>query len=393
VRRLESRQGFYAAYLSFDKVQWFAQHRDLFDAVAHAVAKFVFDNQGKLFKLHNFDLCLMLRIESARLLERVEVRLATLLQQNAGNFGMANQPVDDFTTWYRLEDQFDAFVERVKATSDVLEEFMSRRSRLLKKATKTGGNESETGAFNPTILAEIERAISRANVDSFVRNQPVCAVKGGSLPVPIFREVYVSLDQLRRQFAPTIDLASTPALFHHLARTLDQRLLRALIGGYIGANFGPFSINLTVQTILSPLFREFDERVNQVANRDNLIIEIQRYDVFWDYTEFKIACEFLRSNGYRILLDGITPNVLKLFTSMDIGADFIKMFVLNDEINDWLKPETAALIQEHAGIIINARCGTDQEGRIAADAGIEMFQGWAVDEAIRNKQPVSFIMS
>ncbi len=391
IRRMDSRQTFYGCYLTFDRAPWFAQHKDAFDTLAQNLGKFAFDSQGKMFKLHNFDICLILRVESLRLFERIEVRLATILQNIFPTIGLAGLAIDNMAKWYPLETDVEAFYTRVQSVATVLDEFMSRRTRLLRKATKSGGGENEMGAFDPNILAEIERAISRANVDSFIRNQPVCAVKAGSLPVPIFREVYISLDQLRRQFAQTIDLQSTPALFHHLARTLDQRLLRAIIGGYIGSNFGPFSINLTIQTILSPLFREFDERVNQFAGRNQLIVEIQRYDVFWDYTEFKIACEFLRSNGYRILLDGITPNVLKLFTSMDIGADFIKMFVHRDDMDDWLRPELAKLIAENAGIIIQGRCGTDQEGRIGADAGIEMFQGWAIDEAVKNKQPVNFI--
>jgi EAL domain-containing protein (putative c-di-GMP-specific phosphodiesterase class I) len=391
IRRMDSRQAFYGCYIALDRTAWFAQRKDAFDTLAQTVAKVAFDSQGKSFKLHTFDICLILRVETVRLFERIEVRLASVLQNIFPTIGLMGVSIETMVTWYPLETQITEFATRVQGVANVLEEFINRRTRLLRKATKTGGGDTEMGAFDPTILAEIERAISRANVDSFIRNQPVCALKAGSLPVPIFREVYISLDQLRRQFAPTIDLQSTPALFHHLARTLDQRLLRAIIGGYIGPNFGPFSINLTIQTILSPLFREFDERVNQFAGRNQLIVEIQRYDVFWDYTEFKIACEFLRSNGYRILLDGITPNVLQLFTSMDIGADFIKMFVHRDDMDDWLRPEIAKLIADNAGIIINGRCGTEQEGRIAADAGIEMFQGWAVDEAIRNKQPAGFI--
>ena len=67
------------------------------------------------------------------------------------------------------------------------------------------------------------------------------------------------------------------------------------------------------------------------------------------------------------------------------------MFVDRDELEDWRNPDYQKLIRDHSSIIINARCSNNQEGGMAAAAGIELFQGWAVDEAIKNKSPVSFM--
>jgi EAL domain-containing protein (putative c-di-GMP-specific phosphodiesterase class I) len=392
VRKTEGRNQFYICYLSFDRAAWFSQRRDIFESFSLAVAKFAFDNQGKFFKLHNFDVGVLLRLESGRMVERAQVRLGSILQSMSQTLGMSGTAIDAGTHWFQCEAEFDQALDRAKKASAILDELMTRRNRLLKKAQKTGGGENELGAFDPTLLAEIERNLARANIDSFIRSQPICSVKPGSLPVPLFREVYVSMEQLRRQFSPNADLLSAPTLFHHLAKTIDQRVLRAISGGFIGANFGPFSLNLTLHTILSPLFREFDERAGQLVGRNQLVIEVQRYDMFWDFTEFKIACEFLRANGYRVLLDGVTPNVLKLFISMGVQPDYIKMFVNRDEMEDWRNPEYVKLIRDYSSIIINARCSNDQEGGIAAAAGIELFQGWVIDEAIKNKSAVSFMM-
>lgn len=388
IRKSATRKVFYSCYIGFDRAAWFSRHREYFDVVSHSLSKFVFQNQGKLYRLHNYDLCFTLRLENPRLVERMIFRLYAVLQQHATALGMTDQQIEEVCVWYQLEDDLTQLTERVQRVAAIWEEFNERRKRLLQKATSTAQAE-QAATFTSQMLADIEKAVARADIDNFIRNQPVCAVNQGSLPVPIFREVFVSMEHLRRQVAPNVDMRGARALFHHLTKVLDQRVLRAIIGGYISSNFGPFSINLTVQTILSPLFREFDERVNQIAKKNQIIIEIQRYDVFWDYTEFKIACEFLRSNGYRILLDGITPNVLKLFTSMDLGADFIKLFVFKDEVDDWQRPDVVRLINDNAGLVILGRCGTDSEMRIGAEAGVRLFQGWLIDEAIKNKQPIT----
>src|SRR3546814_14706001 len=79
------------------------------------------------------------------------------------------------------------------------------------------------------------------------------------------------------------------SLFHHLTRTLDTRVFRSLLDGYVSRNSGPFSINLNVSTILSDTFRDFDSRIGNIVKKEQIIIELQRYDVFWDYGEYLLA--------------------------------------------------------------------------------------------------------
>jgi len=245
--------------------------------------------------------------------------------------------------------------------------------------------------FDADMLFDLEQKLQRANIDTFLRTQPICLLRPGSLPDPIFWEVYVSTEQLRKQFAPNVDLLSTPALFHQLARSIDKRVLRAIGGGFVGAGLGSFSLNLTLSTILSQTFRDFDARAGQSSGKNQMIVEIQPYDVLWDFTEFKVGCEFLRANGYRVLLDGVTPRLLKTFLAMGIKPDFVKMIIEQSELEDWKKPEYVKLIRENASLIINARCSSNLEGSVAAAAGIELFQGWVVDEALRGRFAPRFV--
>ncbi len=384
IRKSNTRKIFFSCYVGFDRAAWFNRHREYFDVVSHSVNKFVFQNQGKMYRLHNFDLCFTLRIENPKLVEKMIFRLFAVLQQHTTALGMNDHQIEEVTNWYHLEDDLTALIERVQQISATLEDLNERKKKLQNKAVAT----VENTPFSSQFLADVEKALERAEIDSFLRVQPACAVMDGAVPVPIFREVYVSMEHLRRQVAPNVDMRGARALFHHLSRILDHKVLRALMGGYISSNFGPFSINLTCQTILSNTFREFDDRIGQVAKKNQIIIELQRYDIFWNFTLFLKATDFLRARGYRILIDGLTPGILELFASADIGADFIKLFIFQDEADTWRQSDLSKLIAQSTSLVILGRCGTEAESRMGTDNGIRMLQGWFVDDAIKYKQGV-----
>jgi len=382
IRKSNTRKIFYSCYVGFDRAAWFNRHREYFDVVSHSVNKFVFQNQGKMYRLHNFDLCFTLRIENPKLAEKMIFRLFAVLQQHTTALGMNDHQIEEVTNWYQLDDDLTALLERVQQISATLEELTERKKKLQAKTPTT----IENVPFSAQMLADVEKTMERAEIDSFLRVQPVCAVMDGAMPVPIFREVYVSMEHLRRQIAPNVDMRGSRALFHHLTRILDHKVLRALMGGYISSNFGPFSINLTCQTVLSHTFREFDDRIEQVAKKNQIVIELQRYDIFWNYSLFLKAVELLKSKGYRILIDGLTPGILDLFASADIGADFIKLFIFQDEADNWRQSKLAKQISQSASLVILSRCGTEVEARLGTDNGIRMIQGWFVDDALKYKQ-------
>ena len=197
------------------------------------------------------------------------------------------------------------------------------------------------------------------------------------------------MNELRQAIAPTVNLRGARSLFHHLTRTLDARVFRALLDGYVSRNSGPFSINLNVSTVLSDVFRDFDSRIGNIVKKEQIIIELQRYDVFWDYGEYLLACEFLHNSGYRILIDGITPDLLQMFGRNELKADFIKLFYFKDRHEDWIDKELAGKIAESdANRIIMARCETEDALKAGMAAGIRLFQGWHIDNMIRASREV-----
>jgi len=74
----------------------------------------------------------------------------------------------------------------------------------------------------------------------------------------MFRELYISIDELRSVVMPGYNIASDRWLFQHLTHTLDQRMLQLLMKNDDSAIASAFSVNLNVATLLSDRFLAFD---------------------------------------------------------------------------------------------------------------------------------------
>ena len=59
-----------------------------------------------------------------------------------------------------------------------------------------------------------------------MRRQAICTLPEDGSPQPMFRELYISIDELRNAVVPDCDLTSDRWLFLHLTKTLDDRMLQ-----------------------------------------------------------------------------------------------------------------------------------------------------------------------
>ena len=118
--------------------------------------------------------------------------------------------------------------------------FVERRKRLLAKAGTAAG-QGEGAPLTPGALQQIDDILKKADVSTFMKRQPVTLCFGNQPPKPIFQEIFVGVNELRQAIAPNVNLRGARSLFHHLTRTLDTRVFRALLDGYVTRNSGPFS--------------------------------------------------------------------------------------------------------------------------------------------------------
>jgi EAL domain-containing protein (putative c-di-GMP-specific phosphodiesterase class I) len=240
-------------------------------------------------------------------------------------------------------------------------------------------------ALTPASLAKLEDLLRKADITGFLKSQICCAIAPGETMRTFFREVFVGVNDLRQMVAPRNDLQLVRPLFQQLTRTMDQRVLRAMFDGFVTRQSGNVSINLNIQTVMSASFREFDTRIGNFIPKSQIIIEIPRFDVFWDFAEYLTACEFLRNAGYRVLLDGVTLDVLPMFSRPEMGADFIKILFRTDRVNEWRDPGVPERIAAaDSGRLVMARCETAEALELGQAVGIRLFQGFHIDSMLRD---------
>lgn len=380
-----------AAILQFVNPKTFERNRESYNIVVHSIRSLMSKYEGTFYTLHDYSIVLFVRLSERffdQTFEKLVLEIDDILTRNNVAIGLTPEEAENAVRWYRFDSQADELQEWMDGLQQRYRTYTERRKRLLAKAGTAAG-QGEGMPLTPGALQQIDDILKKADVSTFMKRQPVTLCFGNQPPKPIFHEIFVGVNELRQAIAPNVNLRGARSLFHHLTRTLDTRVFRSLLEGYVSRNSGPFSINLNVSTILSDTFRDFDSRIGNIVKKEQIIIELQRYDVFWDYGEYLLACEFLHNSGYRLLLDGITPDLLQLFGRKELKADFIKLFYFRDRHDEWTSKDIAARIAEaDANRVIMARCETEEALKAGMAAGVRLFQGWHIDNLIRASREV-----
>ena len=157
-----------------------------------------------------------------------------------------------------------------------------------------------------------------------MRRQAICLITPDAPPQPMFRELYISIDELRAIVMPGYNIASDRWLFQRLTQTLDLRMLQLLMKNDDRAIASAFSVNLNVATLLSDRFLAFDASL-KAATRGTVVFELQTIDIFSDLAAYIFARDFVKERGYRICLDGVTDLTLPFIDRERLGLDLIKI--------------------------------------------------------------------
>ena len=338
---------------------------------------------GQLFSLNNGDLLFVCKDASAEEMDDAINRVRYLFSDDP--LAMTDV-VDDFSTWYNLETQYQEFLE----LTQVLHEGEQARQERLRLRASQWGEDKEGAAqqpITPVQLGKLEDFLQSADLSGFVRRQPVCAISTDEKPNPIFKELYISIDELAGTVLPGVSLSANKWLFQHLTTTLDIRVLKLLARVDDSDLHSSFSLNLNVNTLLSPDFLEFDSQL-RTGGRGTIVIEIQLVDVFADLTDFNFAREFLREKGYRLCLDCISYSSLAVFDRRTLGLDLVKMLwneALMDEDPEGEKFQELKAAVDRCGKsrIVMIRCDSPQAIEVGQKLGIGLYQGRYVDYLIQ----------
>lgn len=233
-------------------------------------------------------------------------------------------------------------------------------------------------------LANIERDLQYADLSKVIRRQPVCAVLSSGVR-KVFDELYIHIAHLRQMLRSDVDLFSNRWLFRYLTQVLDQRMIAMIRHNQGRFLDSPVSLNLNVETLLSPAFAEFDASIKPSA-KVSMVIEVPVVDVFADIDAFTLARDEVQKLGYRVCIDGLTT---KSFINVDrerLKADLVKMQWNADMESDLNSPANKALVDaiRHCGNnrIILCRCDNKQAIEYGQALGISLFQGRYLDSLL-----------
>lgn len=347
---------------------------------------------GRIFVLGNSDIVVICWQTRRWQLRSAIASLQPLFEGDARSAGGPAVREPSFATWWDLDQQSGDFLIFAEAAA-------SGHARLEQSAAASPTRPAETAVAPPepkrldaVKLASLVARIKDANLASAIRRQAVCRIIGSNTPQPLFEEIYVSIHDLQRLFAPRLELGLDRWLFRALTEVLDERVLTWLAAAEALNLISKFAINLNLSTIASGEFARFEARFgSQLQGR--IVIEIDKSDLLADLPRFAAVQENLRARGCLFCIDGLTGPDLAAVDYGRFGANYYKVgwdpdFLIEDgEARVGLERLAA---QASADRIILSHCSVKEAVEFGRELGLGMFQGWYVDALLRDLRPPAF---
>ncbi len=125
--------------------------------------------------------------------------------------------------------------------------------------------------------------------------------------------------------------------------------------------------------------------------RQNIILEINKTDVFENMKLYRDITPQLRERGYKILLDGLSFFNIAAIDFHGIDCDYAKLF-WSSELRDLGSDVMANIVGKVKGserpLWVLARCDTAESLRFARFCGIKMVQGRLADHMVKKNIPL-----
>ncbi|MGE4063876.1 MAG: hypothetical protein AB7E79_10975 [Rhodospirillaceae bacterium] len=332
--------------------------------------------QVQIFSLTNDDLAMIVGAGAQRDVNNIIHRIRKLfegdpltLDDESGN--------DRFAVWYDLS--LDAAMA-IQVAHQLRQEAQNAPPKTVAQQLPT---------ITPAALDELHKKLAFLNIVPFVRDQVALRIDTQTNDAAIeFYEFFLSVGDIQRSIAPNWNLFGDRALFQDLSRTMDLRMLEIVLRAPQARGAPAISLNLNLETIFTPAFQNFLERVEQPMK---VIVEIQAIDLVTNYSMYLDAQGALAGMGHAILIDGLSTSALSMIDVAQMKPDYAKI-IWAPELLDMMDPATsqsAAFIVQNIGAekVILSRCDSASALTWGIKTGIRVFQGHFLD-AYRKKAAV-----
>ena len=329
---------------------------------------------GDIFLMQNTDLVFIARdVPRPNLAAACDQIQQIFLGQMGVAFTNVHGGVNEFFTLFDLGQQYQEMLTWAEEVAGV-----SRKDAVV----------DVKEAADMATLIRVKDELQRIDISTMMFNQPVYSIAEKGKVLPLFHEMYISVPVLEETLSPGLSLTSSRWLFTDLTEELDTVMLRVLTNPEEHSS-KRFSINVNLSSLASTKFVKFDAEL-PADRRSGVVLEINKTDIMENMRLYKELSPFLRSRGYRILLDGLSFLNVGALDFAGIECDFAKVF-WSSEIaampDDELERIVTKIRRKDKPIFVLARCDAAESLRFARKAGINVVQGRLVDHMVKKNIP------
>lgn len=248
----------------------------------------------------------------------------------------------------------------------------------------------KTTKFSISNLANVERDFQYADLAKVIRRQAICAALPNTPIRHVLDELYINIAHLRQILKTDVDFLSNRWLFKYFTQALDERMINFISNNprYLE---NPVSINLNVETLLSPVFAEFDANLKPEA-KVAMVLEVPAIDIFANMEVFMVAKRQVQRQGYRVCIDGLTAMSFTQVNREKLGIDLLKLQWNSDSKNDLNTLENrelaSAVVACGTNRVILCRCDNLSAIQYGQAMGISLFQGRYIDSIVNPEAKV-----
>ncbi|MDA0304856.1 MAG: hypothetical protein O3B76_01000 [Proteobacteria bacterium] len=350
------------------------EDEEFWDGLDESLLDFRTRYDGELFELSLSDRAILVRMSEqgeVGMISDMKLSVLRLIQQHfPENFGMIDQT--------RLLRNINLGFKLANAIK-FLDHYESQPGKTGEKAMSL--RMLQEGDIK--MVLEVNRKVGPAKFkEIFVQHQSMVGIKPGGTPKEVMKEYFISMGALKKHVFPSVEMRGVGNLFNQLTITLDRVLVNAFDD--INPGRSACSINLNVESVFTKAFEKFLGDEKQSASK--IVFEFRQANVLQHFDEFVIAADLIKSRGGLIAIDSIFPETVGLVNIPRLGANFAKIF-WRPGAEEVLMTQRAEIskMQDQGVIFVIARLDDETGVQVGHDLGINVFQGFYIDDLLAGK--------
>ena len=351
--------------------------------IAEGIVAIGAKRHGHAYQVSTCDFGIMAKVTETALIGLVrdlKVEMLRTIERNfPGSFGTIDQ--SRLVLSYDLVNNYRSAADRVAKYAELAQ----------RNAAEPESGDKQLRPLTTNDIKNVMKAYEKFGTDkfikAFVRDQDIVMCVTGRPPEKMLTEYFISMDLLRKPLFVDVEMRGSGRLFNEFTLVLDQILLQAFDAMHTKG--GRCSINLNVESVFTEQFESFVERTPEAVLKD-VVFEFRQSNIVENFDEFQVARGLIKSKGATIAVDQIFPQTVGLVDLDYIGASIAKIHWRNGAEDVLKERERAVKYLIDCGVLpVLIRVDNERALDVGARMGINLFQGFLIDDLIRKSAPAA----